>query len=36
VISGTPTQAGTFAFTVSVNDPVTADLTIVVRPAGGR
>jgi uncharacterized repeat protein (TIGR02543 family) len=33
LISGTPTAAGTFAFTVSVNDPATADLTIVVHPA---
>jgi LPXTG-motif cell wall-anchored protein len=33
VISGTPTTAGTFSFTVSVNDPATADLSITVSPA---
>ncbi|WP_029137113.1 beta strand repeat-containing protein [Nakamurella lactea] len=33
VISGIPTKPGTFTFTVSVNDPATAELTIVVRPA---
>ena len=33
VISGIPTRTGTFTFTVSVNDPATAELSIVVRPA---
>lgn len=33
VISGTPTSAGTFAFTVSLNDSTTAELTIVVTAA---
>lgn len=33
VISGTPSAAGTFAFTVSVNDPAIAELSIVVKPA---
>ena len=33
-ISGTPTKAGTFHFTVSVNDPVFKDYTIVITDAG--
>ncbi len=33
LISGTPTDAGGFVFTVSVNDPATAELRIVVGPA---
>jgi len=32
-ISGTPTKAGTFHFTVSVNDPVLKDYTIVIDDA---
>jgi adhesin/invasin len=32
VISGTPTDDGAFDFTVSVNDPATADLTITIEP----
>lgn len=35
LISGKPTTAGAFAFTVSVNDPVTAELSIVVQPTAG-
>jgi hypothetical protein len=34
-ISGTPTKAGSFAFTVSVNDPVLKRYTIVVDAAAG-
>jgi hypothetical protein len=33
VITGTPTVAGTTQFTVSVNDPATAQLSITVVPA---
>jgi hypothetical protein len=33
VISGTPTTAGTFSFTVSVNDPVLKRYTIVIDAA---
>lgn len=32
VISGTPTQAGTYTFTASVNDPATARLQIRIHP----
>jgi hypothetical protein len=32
-ITGTPTKAGTFKFTVSVNDPVLKDYTIVIEDA---
>jgi hypothetical protein len=32
-LSGTPTQAGTFHFTVSVNDPVLKDYTVVITDA---
>ncbi|MDQ4502438.1 Ig domain-containing protein [Sinomonas sp. ASV322] len=32
-ITGTPTQAGTYAFTVSVNDPVTQTLTLTIAAA---
>ena len=33
-ITGTPTKAGTFHFTVSVNDPVFKDYTIVITDSG--
>ncbi len=32
VLSGKPTESGTFSFTVSVNDRATGDLTLVVNP----
>jgi hypothetical protein len=34
VFSGTPTQAGTYTVTVSVNDPVSKTYTIVIDAAG--
>jgi hypothetical protein len=34
-LSGTPTKAGTYAVTVSVNDPVLKDYTIVIDAATG-
>lgn len=33
VISGTPTQAGDFAFDIVVGDPVTTSFTLTVQPA---
>jgi hypothetical protein len=35
VLSGTPTKAGSYTFTISVNDPALATLTLAVAPAAG-